>query len=1013
MKNKKLLSLLLTLLLTISLFTQFNTNICANQLTTITSVTTELEVGNIYSDFKLTKSQPIPDTDSICNIFTHQKTGATLVYIKNNDQNKAFSISFKTPASNDKGIPHIIEHSVLAGSKNFPSKHTFEALAYKSLGSFVNAFTSDVFTTYPVASKNNYEFVNMMKIYTDAVFNPNLLKDINIFKREGIRKEITDKNKSFNYNGIVYNEMKGYSFTKENALNTAINKNLLLKTPFSYNSGGEPKDIEDLTYAEVINYYNQYYHPSNAFFYFYGKMDILDKLEFLNDNYLSKYSKKTIATNITKISSLKQRAYVQTKYPANDNNTENNACISLAFNAGNYTDLNSSIGLELLAQYLNSEQSPLRKALETADLSTNYTVSVNGTYHKIFVITLENADITQSSEFENLVTNTFKDLALNKVNRTAINAIFEQFQLGYTDSKNMSENWYDTYSTLLPNWAYGTDLLFCIDLDIPSYFDNLKTEVSRGLLENIIKKYLINNINSVLTTMVPSKELQQQNEENTISKLDTFKKSLTQSQLNNLIKETNDFNTWVNAPESVNIISTIPLLSINDVKKDIEDKDFNQIDIFKSTTDTVNDIEIVHTEESTNDVVYTNMYFDSFRIPQEDIEYAQLLLNILGKINTENYSIEELETNMTLYGDIYIDSQLFKNVNNQKEIYPKTTVSLMNNVANTSKLLNVTNDIIYNSKFDDVDRLGNLIADIKLATYENLSSNGYIVFDKILNNLGNYGSTTDIEFYKFISKVEKEFIANPNSIITKLNSVYNLMFPKQDLIVGITCSSDNYTQLKEPLKSFFTNLKQVTTSKQKYEFKTNLVNEAYIGNMPVQYTAKGINYSNNGYSFSGKIDVLNQLVNEYLLQKIRIEGNAYGACMFYDLDNITFASWQDPKLQETLDAFNNAGKFISSMPITDELLDSYKVPALRPYYNYDYTYAPSKGQYCEQKFIEKGVIDLNKIVKDIISTTPQDIKNLAPILDELANKGIHCVIGNESKINENKDLFDSVDNLIE
>ncbi len=955
----------------------------------------DLSIDKEYSGFKLIENKTLNEIDSNFKLFKHEKSGAELVFVDNDDTNKIFSIAFKTPAENDMGIPHIVEHSVFCGSEKFNAKHTLLAMKQRSLATHINAATDDLYTYYTISSQNNKDFRNLMDVYLDAVFNPNFINNPYIFKQEGINYSINSSEDEITYNGIVYNEMKKFYTNPYFLLNTVITKSLYPDTPYNYASGGNPDDIVKLTYDMVVQYYEKYYHPSNSIIYLYGDLNISETLKFIDNNYLNSFQDKNINCSVKMQEKFNERSEMNQIYgiPANEDET-NKAYLALSFVTGNFEDKEENVAMDLICAYLNSTDSPLKMAFREAGLGENIYTSFNLKVQPYFSFILENASLSDTEKFNDAVLKSLNEIIENGLDERVITSIIKNCEINIQTNKTDAYRGYYYQEKILDSWACGDDLSLYIEID--EVLNDIKGKISTDYFKNLILKYLINNEYSSLVTLEPNAGLQIKKDMETKQYLDTYKKSLTKEELNNLIESNNILKVKQETPET---LESMPIISLSDIDCDLEEP----IQI----KDNIEGATILYTPIFTDKLSYINLYFDSRRVPEDKLSYLYLIQYLLGNVSTENYSYSELSEKIMLEaGSMNFAVSNYKDFNNINAYYPKfeiSTFTLTEELPNTFKLIE---EIINNSKFNDIERLKEIIHVIK-CTFNKPNYN-FIANQRLqsyFSEAAKYNEIGGLEFYEFICEIEELLKTNPQKVVKNIEEISKLVFPKQNLIVGVTTSKEDYCKFVEPFKEFSQNLSYVSTPIQKYEFEDSVSNEGFYSKSQVQYTAKGYNLKELGYEFDGKMFVLANVIDEFLFNKIRMMGGAYrGDAKIIPTGEVIFSSSQDPNLIQTFNIYDEISDYIKEFSADERQMENYIIGTygkLNPLLN------PSqKGIVAEEKYIIGYSYEQEqKILKEIMSTTVEDIRSYYKLIENIVNKDFICVIGTENKIEESKDIF--------
>lgn len=1004
-KQKPIALILLVVLLSTFLFSNISPSISYAE-------TKALKVGENYFGFKLIEETNLKELDSIGRIFHHEKSGARLIQIENDDENKAFSISFRTPVENHKGIPHILEHVLLnGGSEKYPVRNLFFEIINGTLTKNLNGLTYPDRTTYPFSSMNNQEFNDLMDVYLNVVFKPNFYKNENFFKVDGWHYKIEDKNSPLEYNGVVYSEMKGALSSPDSQLYYSLMKSLYPDTNYAYISGGNPADIPSLTFKEVKDFYDKYYHPSNSYIYLYGKMDILEKLEFINNDYLKDFSKKEVDSKPIIQKTFDKRKDLVVEYPISmEESEEGKSSVALSFVVENNSRIDTMTSFNVLNYMLfNNPASPVVQELNKAGYY-NVSAGLSPNFMQPFVtITAQNINPDMKDNFVNTLLSSLNDIVKNGISKDLIKSTLNVVELDLRQQYSRNINTGLMYSDLaMFNWLYDGEPFE--GLNIGNSFGKLKVALDKPYFEDLINKHFLNNNHSSLVLLQPKKGLAEEKDKISIKKLEEYKTSLTDKELNNIIEEYKLLQEWNNTPNSEEVLNTMPALSLKDLKPSIEE--------IPTIETKENDVTTLHHPLFTNGLGNVSLYFDASAVKQEQIPYINLLSQILGKVSTENHHYTELPVEEAMYtGGIGYYPNLIAKSGNNIEYSPKLAVSSIATGENIGNMLKLMTEEINNSKFDDKDRLKQLISmskfnvesqlnnmPLNMASIRNLSyfSPSYAYAD----NLNGFA------YYDFIVELDKNFDGKYEEIVKNLEEIKNTIFNKRNLIVSITGEDAEYKSLKENLPAFIKTIGTKNYPLQKYEFKIKDKNEAFAAPIDILYNFAAFDFTKHGYKYDGSMKVLNNILSDYLFNEIRVKGGAYGA-MFNIINesNIIFMSYRDPQLQETYNAYNSTVDFLKNFDLDEKTFEKFIISSLAEYY------VPvsdmQKGNLADYYYLAGITVeDLNKELKEVLSTKPEDMKKFAEIIEKGLKDNNILTVGSEKIIKENTTFFNIIKNLI-
>lgn len=973
-----------------------------------------LEISKIYSGFRLHAITEIKEIDSIGYEFEHEKSGARLFFLENKDDNKVFSISFRTPPEDSTGVPHILEHSVLCGSEKYPVKEPFVELAKGSLNTFLNAMTFDDKTMYPIASKNDKDFLNLMDVYLDAVFNPNIYKYPEILMQEGWHYELEAEDAEITYKGVVYNEMQGAFSSPEGVLMRKISLSLLPETIYGVESGGDPEFIPDLTQENFEKFHSTYYHPANSYIYLYGDLDIEEKLRYLSDEYLNKYEKIEVNSEIVMQEPFKEPRTVVETYPISENEKEDDKTyLSLNFAIGTAYEIEHLLAFEVLENLLlETSASPLKRALINANLGKDVFGSFDsGIMQPIFSIIIKNSNSGQKEQFEQVVFDTLRDLVKNGIDKSLIEATINILEF------NLRESDFQGYPAgliynikLMESWLYDSSPV--LHLEYEKALTRVKKALTENYLEELIEKYLLNNNHRSMLIVKPEKGLAEKKAKKIQEKLKAYKKSLSKDEIQKLIAETQKLKERQSTPDSQEDIEKLPLLSLTDIEPSPEILPLEEVEI--------NGVKVLKHSMFTNKISYINLYFDTMSIKQELLPYVSLLTSLLGKIDTKNYKYEDLSKEVNIHtGGIGYSSRAFTQMGRDSEFEAKFIVKAKALTVKLPKLGEIIAETIINTKFDDKRRIKEIVQELRSRFEMKINQEGHnIAAGRLISYFSEFGKYTEItsgfEYYNFIVELDKNFDVEFEAIKDKLQQVYDMIFRKPALIASITSSDEDYNIFETMLKALTDKLKIEQRENIKYNLELKKGNEGLMTSSNVQFVAKGYNYKKLGFDYTGSLLVLKTIARyDYLWNRIRVMGGAYGCSVtFSRIGNIYFSSYRDPNLKESLTVYDEMEQYLKEFDADEREMTKYIIGTIS---DLDFPMTPStKGNVSDADYFNKITFEDNlRERQEVLSTNVETIKGFAALVRDSMRQDYICTLGNGEKLKSEANIFSKLIDVFE
>lgn len=943
-------------------------------------------------------------------LLRHRKSGARVVYIENDDNNKVFSIGFRTPPSDSTGVPHIMEHSVLCGSRNFPAKDPFVELVKGSLNTFLNAMTYPDKTVYPVASCNDQDFQNLMHVYMDAVFYPNIYEHEEIFRQEGWSYQLDSAEDKLKYNGVVYNEMKGAFSSPEGVLDRVILNTLFPDTSYANESGGDPEVIPELTYEQFLDFHRKYYHPSNSYIYLYGDMDIEEKLQWLDQEYLGKYDREPVDSRIRFQEPFAEMQEKVIPYSiASEESEEDNTYLSYNKVVGTSLDKELYLAFQILDYaLLSAPGAPLKKALTDAGIGKDIMGSYdNGIYQPIFSVIAKNANEEQKEEFIQVIEDVLRASVKNGIDTKAIEAGINYYEFRYREADFGNYPKGLMYGLqMMDSWLYDEEKPF-IHIEALDTFEFLKKQIGTGYYEELIQKYLLDNPHGAIVIVTPEKGRTARMEAELEEKLQKYKESLTAEEVEAFVQKTQALEAYQSEPESEENLEKIPVLKREDISREIEPIINEEM--------TLAGVPVIFHEIETNGIGYVDVLFDMSLVEEQDLPYVGILQSVLGIIDTERYDYGTLfnEINVNT-GGIGTSLELYNDVTNIREKAFKATFEIKGK-ALYGKLpvaFDMMREILMESKLDDGKRIREILAMLKSRLLMKFQSSGHVT---AVLRAQSYASpaaklkdmTNGIAFYETVSYIEEHFEEEKEKLSEKLIDLSKKLFCGDNMMLSYTAAREGLEGLEEMVEKLKNSLHTRTAEEDKRcVIHCEKKNEGFKTASKVQYVAKAGNFIDQGVAYTGALQILKVIMSyDYLWQNIRVKGGAYG-CMsnFNRIGEGYFVSYRDPNLKRTLDVYDGVVDYLKNFTVSERDMTKYIIGTMS---GIDQPMTPaSKGERSMNLYMNKVSAEMIREERNqILDAEQDDIRALYKVAEAVLQADQMCVIGGEDKIEEEKELF--------
>lgn len=968
-----------------------------------------MEINKVYSGFRLDRIERIDEINGTAYEMKHEKSGARLIYIDSPDSNKVFNIAFRTTPHNSTGVAHIMEHSVLCGSRKFPLKEPFVELVKGSLNTFLNAMTYPDKTMYPVASKNDKDFHNLMDVYLDAVFYPRVREDAEIVMQEGWHYELENADDELTYKGVVFNEMKGVYSSPDSVLERQMMRELFPDTTYGVDSGGDPDYITDLTYEEFQEFYRVHYHPSNSYIFLYGDMNIEEQLAFLNDEYLSHFDAIEVHTEVALQAPFTEGKVVSYPYSVgSEEPIDNRTLHSFAYVLPDVTP-EHSLAFEVLTHaLLTSPAAPLKQALVKAgigsDVSGYYLDSIR---QPMWTVQATGSNLDKQADLQRIVESTLQDLCDKGLDKELLEASLNSIEFALRESDFGGRPIGLAYIIrMMDNWLYDNDPLELL------HYEEALTNIRNGLagtyFEDLIRHSILNNNHKVLVSIYPERGLQERKDAEVKEHLAAVKANMTKEEIDAIVEQTKRLKIRQETPDSDEALASIPLLELSDLNPNMEAVERRESKIGNTT------VHFVPT--FTKGINYVGLYFKLNCLTEEELFYADILSDILGRVDTSERGYEALakDINMNL-GGLSSDITAISKDGKRDEFTPLMIVRAKALHTKLPDLCRLINEVVQKADYSDDSRLTELVQESK-AIWDNeaFRRGNSIVSQRVMaqvSAVGKFRDNGNLGYYQKISELASNPAALP-LLPEKLAEVARKIFRANNVDIMFVGEEGELEAFKNLMKPLVDTWDTTELSNDVLQITRLSGNDGIVTAGKVQYVAQGGNFVDHGFKHVGPMSVLETILRyEYLWIRIRVQGGAYGAfANFYDDGNMIFCSYRDPNLLETLDIYKELPQYLRDFTLTDREMRKYIIGTMS---SLDLPMTPAlrgpraMGMYFSGAKLEDKV----EFRKQVIACKPEDIVALADVVEPVLNDNHICTMGNEQKIKDAGNVFDNIVSL--
>lgn len=952
--------------------------------------------------FSLLEEQIIPELNATIRHYIHKRTGARLLSVINDDENKVFSINFRTPAKDSTGVAHILEHSVLNGSEKYPVKEPFVELLKGSLATFINAFTFPDKTCYPVASQNIQDFYNLIDVYMDAVFHP-LISEQTLMQ-EGWHYELSDPSEPLTYKGVVFNEMKGAYSSPDGVLETRVINSLFPKHVYGVDSGGDPRHIPDLTYEAFKSFHKTYYHPSNSFIFFYGNDDPEKRLELM-EGYLKPYKKIRVKSRIPLKKPFKRAKKVQYAYDAGqDTDIKQKHYLTVNWALPDTSDPVMNFSLRMLGYILvGTPASPLKKALLDSGLGEDLAgIGLEADVRQIiFSAGLKGTRARAAKKIERLILDTLEGLVRDGIDpdmiAAAINTI--EFQLRENNTGAFPRG-IALMLRALTTWLHDDDPMKLLAFEAPLTAIKSRLANDNRYFEKMIQDHLLDNMHRTVLRLKPDPEFGRRFDEEEKVRLAKIRESLTENQLHEIVANTRRLKKRQETPDSEEALATIPVLKLQDLEKKSKTIPIEIIEM--------QDTKVLYHDLFTNGIVYLDLGFDLHAMPVDLLPLTEIFARALLEMGTQTQDYVKLSQRIGKSTGGISSTAVTATVIGSRESVAKLFLRGKATLPQSAELLNILKDVLLTAKFDDKERLKQIVLEEKAGLESALVPQGHIFVNQRLRaQLGESGwakeQMSGISYLFALRDLEKAIDKMWPSVLEKLEVMRAALLNRKNLLCNITLDAVNWNTFQPQLESFLAALPSRDVKLSTFNIQPAQVKEGLTIPAQVNYVGKGANLYDLGYEYHGSAEVIIPYLRmAYLWEKVRVQGGAYGAFSVFDDTSgvFTYLSYRDPNVAATIESFDKAAAFLKGLDSArlseNELtkaiigaigdIDAYQLP-------------DAKGYTSMMRYLTNRTDALRQKTRDqVLSTNGEDFIAFGEVLEQASQSNAVTVLGSQNAL---------------
>lgn len=991
--------------------------------------------------FIVQSSEPLSEIDGFAHVMRHEKSGARLLFLQNEDANKAFSIAFKTPPADDTGVFHILEHSVLCGSEKFPVKEPFVDLLKTSMQTFLNALTFPDKTMYPVASTNEQDLINLIDVYMDAVLHPAIYGKRAIFEQEGWHYELEgaegeaiadaaafegetiaengtpdkvaiEKDASgerLRYNGVVFNEMKGALSDPDSVLYHAVNRALFPDTCYAFESGGHPRAIPQLTYESYLDTHARHYRLDNSYIVLYGNLDADRILGFLDENYLSVFeSRSEAAPNAIGV----QEPRVALDETVRMETAPENAGVGLAYVVGEARDFERVLACDILLDALmGGNESPIKRAILDAGLGGDATAYLlDSQAQPVAMFQLRNANDGAARLFMELVESEVRRLVRDGIPRDVLEASLAQMSFDLRERDRGMADGVPLAMNALAGWLYDDDMPTTY-LRYEDALAHMRAGLEGRYFEDVLEALVCKSNHKALVELVPEKT---EGDSEEAAELATKLAKMDEADKQEIRDEVAALRVMQESPDAPEAVETLPRLHVSDIGPASPDP---EMQVFAEGP-----ITCLFHNVPTRKISYLYLYFGIDDLAWEDVPYLSVLGMLLSRLDTERHTAADLDVLMRLHlGSLRFFADAFIDDADPSRVSLKMTVATSALSEELEQMVCIPREIWETTKFDDADKIRDILVQRRIAMEQSFANEGHV---RAMNRLSSYEFKSGVlkeamggvDFYRFLCDLIDNFDERFDALQSRLRDVCSRVFTKRDVVASFTGSEADREIFFRMAGDFglpgearaFDGKPSAPAFGEKIPDPV-MRREAFIVPSDVCYVAKGSDVGALG-AYAGEWQVLASALSfDYLWNEVRVKGGAYGVGFRRTPEGFgRFYSFRDPAVDPTIERFDAAGSWLASFDPSEEEMEGYIVSTVA---SHD---APAKPRQVARRqdaqfFCEKPAGYRERLRVEKLATTPEKLRACSAVLDEVARRGSVCVFGGEEVVRASTEEFDVIE----
>jgi presequence protease len=951
--------------------------------------------------FELLQEQEIAELNTRVRLFRHVRTGAQLLSLENEDANKVFGINFRTPPPDSTGLPHIMEHSVLCGSRKYPVKEPFVELMKGSLNTFLNAFTYPDKTCYPVASQNLQDFYNLIDVYLDAVLHP--LIPEHTLEQEGWHYEMESADAPLAFKGVVFNEMKGVYSSPDSLLSERTQQSLYPDSVYALDYGGNPEAIPDLTYSQFKSFHETYYHPSNAYIYFYGDDDPDQRLKII-DQAFAEFDARPVESEILPQPQFEEPRSFTFPYDAGKEMDGQKSLMTVSWLLPDPLDPQRSLSLSILSHILvATPASPLRKALIDSGLGEDLTGGgLEPALRQMHFSTgLKGIAPGSAQKVEDLIMDTLRSLAEQGFDPDTVAASLNtvEFRLRENNTGSFPRG-LGLMLRALSTWLYGGDPLSPLAFEAPLLAIKAALQDDPRYFEKLLQEYFLENPHRVSVALEPDPEVGTRREAAEQKRLQDARTQLDDARLAALVERTRELKELQEAPDTPEALASIPLLARQDL-----DRQARQIPVEQTSQAGV---PLLYHDIFTNGILYLDAGFDLHALPQEWLPYVPLFAAGLLEMGTQSEDFVRLTQRIGRSTGGISTTWYLSPAKGRGAAWLFLRGKAVTSQAGA--LLDILRDIVTTVRWDNPERFRQLVLEARSSLETSLTPSGHQVINRRLRARFNpydwaFEQMSGVENLFALRQLEKQIEQDWAGVVGILQGIQSRLLVRENMILNATLDQDGWAQVRPQLDSLVGALPEAEPERNTWQPDPIPDYEGLSMPAQVNFVGKGAELYSMGYQLHGSVlAIVPYLRNTYLWEKVRVQGGAYGGfCVFDRLSGVfSFLSYRDPNLTGTLQVYDQASQFLQRLDLHESELTKSIIGAIG---DLDQPLLPDAQGYTSLIWHLSGISDEERqqLRDEVLATSPADFKAFGEVLQKVCEAGVVSVLGSADALQAARD----------